>query len=157
MIMRSRRLLVGAARPAVLGARGSGLEGERGRVDAVALACGPGTVVEDVTEVPPQRRQTTSVRRMKRPLSGRSSTASATAGSVKLGQPVPDSNLVSEPNSSAPHAGAAVVAGLLVVDVLARERRLGAGAAQDLVLLRRQLLTPLPLGFDDLGSLIRSF
>jgi len=36
-------------------------------------------------------------------LSGRVSTAAATAGSVKLGQPVPESNLVSEPNSSAPH------------------------------------------------------
>src|SRR5262249_43846444 len=33
-----------------------------------------------------------------------SSTASATAGSVKLGQPVPDSNFVSELNSSAPQA-----------------------------------------------------
>src|ERR671919_175833 len=36
--------------------------------------------------------------------SSRSSTASATAGSVKLGQPVPLSNLASERNSSAPHA-----------------------------------------------------
>ena len=33
-----------------------------------------------------------------------SSTASATAGSVKLGQPVPESNFVSELNSSLPHA-----------------------------------------------------
>ena len=32
------------------------------------------------------------------------STAAATAGSVKLGQPVPESNLASEANSSAPHA-----------------------------------------------------
>ena len=31
-----------------------------------------------------------------------SSTASATIGSVKLGQPVPESNFVSEPKSSAP-------------------------------------------------------
>jgi hypothetical protein len=37
-------------------------------------------------------------------LSGRSSTASATAGSVKLGQPVPDSNLVFALNSTAPQA-----------------------------------------------------
>ena len=49
-------------------------------------------------------RQTTSVRRMNRLLSGRSSTASATAGSVKLGQPVPESNFVSAPNSTAPQA-----------------------------------------------------
>jgi hypothetical protein len=33
-----------------------------------------------------------------------SSTASATAGSVKLGQPVPESNFESELNSSAPQA-----------------------------------------------------
>ena len=33
-----------------------------------------------------------------------SSTASATAGSVKLGQPVPESNFVSELNSSLPQA-----------------------------------------------------
>ena len=38
----------------------------------------------------PQRRQTTSVRRMNRALPGRSSTASATAGWPKLGQPVPE-------------------------------------------------------------------
>lgn len=36
--------------------------------------------------------------------SSRSSTASATAGSVKLGQPVPESNFASELNSSAPQA-----------------------------------------------------
>jgi hypothetical protein len=41
---------------------------------------------------------------MNRLLSGRSSTASATAGSVKLGQPVPESNLVSAANSVAPQA-----------------------------------------------------
>ena len=34
--------------------------------------------------------------------SGRVSTASATFGSVKLGQPVPESNFVSEEKSSAP-------------------------------------------------------
>ena len=33
-----------------------------------------------------------------------SSTASATLGSKKLGHPLPDSNLVEESNSSAPHA-----------------------------------------------------
>src|SRR3954451_21119650 len=39
---------------------------------------------------------------MKRLLSGRSSTCSRLAGSVKLGQTVPESNLVSEENSSVP-------------------------------------------------------
>jgi hypothetical protein len=37
---------------------------------------------------------------MNKLLSGRSSTAAAIAGSVKLGQPVPESNLASDPNSS---------------------------------------------------------
>jgi hypothetical protein len=39
---------------------------------------------------------------MNRLLSARSSTASATAGSVKLGQPVPDSNFVSAAKRTAP-------------------------------------------------------
>ena len=47
-------------------------------------------------------RQTTSVRFMPKLRSVRSSTASATAGSVKLGQPVPESNFASEANSGAP-------------------------------------------------------
>ena len=51
---------------------------------------------------PPQLRQITSVRSMPHERSSRSSTASATAGSVKLGQPVPESNFVSDENSSAP-------------------------------------------------------
>src|SRR5947208_6071325 len=51
---------------------------------------------------PPQRAQTTSVRVMPCETSSRTSTASATAGSVKLGQPEPESNFVSELNSSAP-------------------------------------------------------
>ena len=93
-------------------------------------------------------RQTTSVRRMNRLLSGRSSTASATAGSVKLGQPVPESNLVSALNSIGAAARAAVVAGVLVVDVLAGERRLGAGLAQHVVLRGRELLAPLLVGLD---------
>src|SRR5580692_5214686 len=42
-------------------------------------------------------------------------------------------------------AGAAVHAGVLVVDILAREGRLCARTAQHLVLLGRQLLTPLLL------------
>ena len=52
----------------------------------------------------PQRRQTTSVRAMPWLWSGRSSTASAAAGSQKLGHPVPESNLVPELNSTAPQA-----------------------------------------------------
>jgi hypothetical protein len=46
----------------------------------------------------------TSVRVIPRLLSWWSSTASASAGSVKLGQPEPESYFVSELNSSFPHA-----------------------------------------------------
>ncbi len=52
----------------------------------------------------PQRAQRTSVRRMNMLLSDRVSTASLSAGSKKLGQPVPDSNFVSALNSSLPQA-----------------------------------------------------
>src|SRR5579875_105882 len=48
-------------------------------------------------------------------------------------------------------AGAAVGAGLEDVVVLAAERRLGSLLPQDVVLLRRERLAPLPLGFLDLG------
>ena len=51
---------------------------------------------------PPQRLQITSVRIIPWLLSSRSSTASASAGSVKLGQPLPESNFASDRNSSAP-------------------------------------------------------
>src|SRR4051812_27895378 len=51
---------------------------------------------------PPHRRHRTSVRVIKNVRSRCSVTASATAGSEKLGQPVPESNLVSDPNSAAP-------------------------------------------------------
>src|SRR6185503_8028925 len=49
-----------------------------------------------------QLRQTASVRRMPQELSSRSSIASATFGSVKLGQPVPESNFMPESKSSLP-------------------------------------------------------
>ena len=52
----------------------------------------------------PQRLQVTSVRCIPCELSSISSTAAAVAGSVKLGQPVPESNFVSEENRSAPQA-----------------------------------------------------
>src|SRR5690348_12575512 len=66
------------------------------------LPVGLGPSLKTWPRWPPQRRHTTSVRRMNRPLSGRSSTASATAGWSKLGQPVPEWNLASELNSLAP-------------------------------------------------------
>ena len=77
------------------------------------------------------------------------STASATIGSVKLGQPVPDSNLVDRVEQLGAASRAAVDAVVVTVPVLARERPLGAGLAQHLVLLRAQLGPPL-LGLLDL-------
>ena len=62
------------------------LELQRGGVDAVALAVGPGPSSKTWPRWPPQVRQRTSVRRMNRLLSGRSSTASATA---RLGEARP--------------------------------------------------------------------
>src|SRR3954467_508834 len=50
---------------------------------------------------PPQRLQTTSERIIPCEKSPLTSTASAPAGSVKLGQPDPESNFVSDENSSA--------------------------------------------------------
>ena len=80
-----------------------GLQVQRAGVDAVAQAAASrGPSSKTWPRWPPQRAQTTSVRLMPCDWSSRSSTASATAGSVKLGQPVPESNLVSESNSSAP-------------------------------------------------------
>jgi len=56
----------------------------------------------------PQDAQVASVRLMKKLRSVSVSTASAAAGAKKLGQPVPDSNLVSERKSGLPAAGAAI-------------------------------------------------
>ena len=71
------------------------------------------------------------------------STASPNIGSVKLGQPEPDSNLVSELNRALPQPGAAIHAVALLVDVLARPRALGGLVAQDLVGGGIELLAPL--------------
>src|SRR3954465_1436105 len=65
---------------------------------------GPGPSSNTCPRCPPQRRQRTSVRTIPSEWSSTVSTASATAGSVKLGQPVPESNFASEENSSAPQA-----------------------------------------------------
>ena len=64
----------------------------------------------------------------------RSSTASATVGSVKLGQPEPDSNFVVGVEQLGAAAGAGVGAVALLVDVLAGQGRSVAGLAQHLVL-----------------------
>ena len=75
----------------------------RSDVDAVAQpAASRGPSSNTWPRWPPQRLQTTSVRIIPCEMSRLISTASATAGSVKLGQPDPDSNFVSSRNSSAP-------------------------------------------------------
>ena len=99
----AQRLGVGRARGVV-----AGVELERAGVDAVAQAARlAGAVVEHVAEVPAAGAAhdlgAAHEQRVVRPrLDG-----GGAAGSVKLGQPVPDSNLVSEGNSSAPspHSG----------------------------------------------------
>ena len=65
---------------------------------------GPGPSSKTCPRWPPQRLQRTSVRRMKRLRSSSVSTAEPSTGSVKLGHPVPESNFVSELNSSCPQA-----------------------------------------------------
>src|SRR6185295_11396995 len=52
---------------------------------------------------PPQRAQVTSVRTIPWEASVSESTRPSAMGWVKLGQPVPESNFVSELNSGAPH------------------------------------------------------
>ena len=63
---------------------------------------GPGPSGNTWPRWPPQRLQRTSTRSMPWPRSSTSSTASVTIGSEKLGQPVPDSNLVDASNSGVP-------------------------------------------------------
>ncbi len=90
MIIGSRRLL-------------AGFEGERGGVDAVALAGGAGAVVEDVPEVPPTAAATHLGAAHEEAVVGAQLDR---LGDRRLGErgpaAVPESNLVSDPNSSAP-------------------------------------------------------
>ena len=80
-----------------------GLELEGAAVDAVALA---GRVAGPSSKTWPrcasQREQSTSVRRIRKLLSASVSTDSSSIGRSKLGQPVPESNLLSELNSGLP-------------------------------------------------------
>jgi len=97
----------------------------------------------------PQRRQRTSVRMPRMPKSRCSSTASATAGSKKLGHPVPSRTL--RPTRTTQHGTRAAVDAVIVVVVEgAGEGALGAALAQHPVLLGREVVTPLPLVLGDL-------
>ena len=74
------------------------------------------------------------------------STAASSTGAKKLGQPVPDSNLVSDRNSGGAAAGAAVGPGPVLVPQLAGEGALGALLAKDAVLLGGEFGTPFGVG-----------
>ena len=64
------------------------------------------------------------------------------SGAQKLGQPVPDSNLVSELKSRSAAADAAIQALVVKVPGGAGERPFGRGVTRDLELDRRQLTAP---------------
>ena len=139
--------------------RGTGAE--RRRVDAVALA-GRGRARRR-RRGPGGRRSAGSAPRCASSRASRStsvSTASPAIGAVKLGQPVPESNLVSDENSSAPQPGAGVRRVIVRVPEGAREGPLGPLAAQHLVLLGRQRGAPFGVGLVHLFCLVglrRSF
>jgi catechol 2,3-dioxygenase-like lactoylglutathione lyase family enzyme len=78
------------------------VERQRRRVHAVAQAGRVRAVVEDVTQVAAARRAVGLRRVMKNERSGLVATAEASTGAKKLGQPVPDSYLASDRNSSEP-------------------------------------------------------
>src|SRR3954466_3309644 len=65
---------------------------------------GPGPSGNTCPRWPPQLAHMTSMRRIPCETSSSVLTFSATAGEVKLGQPVPESNLVSDENRAAPQA-----------------------------------------------------
>ena len=67
-----------------------------------AIVAGPSA--NTCPRCPPQRAQWTSTRLRPSESSGSVSTLSSDDAPQKLGQPVPDSNFVSDPNSSFPHA-----------------------------------------------------
>src|SRR5271169_2069256 len=132
-------------------AAAGGIKRERGRVDAVALTTWARSVVEDVAKV----------------------TAAATAedlgaahekavvcaqldraGDRTLGETGPPGARVElrvGAKQLARACGTAVRATVLVVHVLASERRLGAAATKAVVLLGGQLFPPLLVGLVDVG------
>src|SRR5580698_9686176 len=109
------------------------LKRQRCRVDAVTLSARTGTVVEDVAEVPTAgaadhlgaAHEQAVVRAQLDRLRDRRLGEAGPAGArfeLRVGA-----------EQHRPTRRTAIVAGVLVVDVLARERRLGAGLAQHVV------------------------
>ena len=77
-------------------------------------------------------------------------TASGSAGSTKLGQPLPDSYLASERKSTVRQPTQRYCTGFLARGIRAGERSLGRLPPQHLVLLARQLSAPLLVGLANL-------
>jgi hypothetical protein len=86
---------------------------------------------------------------MKKELSSLSPMLLAAAGCVKLGQPVPESNLSFDLKSSAPQHNAFECAGALLGVERARKGALGAVLARDAKGFGIQKLPPLGVGFLD--------
>ena len=123
--------------------RGLRREVQRAGVDAVPLPARPGPIVEDVPEMPTAAAADDLGAAHEEAVVGPQLDGLGDGG---LGEARPagaglELGVRAEQVGAA--SGAAVAAAVLVVDVLAGERRLGALAAQDLVLLRRELLAPL--------------
>ena len=87
--------------------------------------------------------------------SSTSSTFARSAGSVKLGQPVPESNFVPDENNSAPHPAHRYVPERSSIPKPPRERRLRALPAENVVLGQDELLAPLAVGLLDALGLAR--
>ena len=110
---------------------------------------GPGPSGNTCPRWAPQLRQTTSVRTIPWLVSVRPSTPSSVAGAVKLGHPVPESNLVDESKSGSSQQTQRVDALGVVVPVDAAERPLRGALAGHRVLLGRELLAPVGLALAD--------
>ena len=75
--------------------------------------------------------------------------ASSLIGAKKLGQPEPDSNFVCELNNGCPQHTQLYVPGPLLIVIFAGTGSLSSFEAANLELLRRQLLHPLLLRFNN--------
>ncbi len=99
----------------------------------------------------PQRRHRTSVRTIKNARSRCNVTATESAGSAKLGQPVPEFELGVRVEQRRAARRAPVPTVVVTAPVLAGERALGAALAQHPVLRGGQLVAPLLVRLGDLG------
>src|SRR5215469_5999033 len=133
-------------------ARGRGLERQRARVDAVPLAGRPGTVVEDVAEVAAAAAADDLGAPHEQAVIRPQFDRLGDRGLVEAGPPGARVELGVRAEQLGAAAGTPVEAVPVVVDVLTGERHLGVRPAQDVVLLRGQLLTPLLVRLGDLAG-----